>query len=208
MVADPLLRELLPQYRSHKIVRAAKITVVTVTDGRVRLEFAEPALHGVDAFLDQTFLTKHFPQAGGYFVLYDDGYESYSPAAPFEAGYTAIGVGPRADEAAIEDIARVCHEANRAYCLGQGDLTQVGWDQAPTWQRESAVIGVRRALEGATPEELHESWLEHKIAEGWIWGPVKDAERRQHPCVVPYAQLPPAQRRKDALFGAIVAALR
>jgi len=106
------------------------------------------------------------------------------------------------------DIARVAHEANRALQFIQGDpAPSPAWDQAPQWQRESAVIGVHSALRGATPEELHESWCEHKRADGWVHGPVKDEVAKMHPCLVPYADLPEEQRLKDALFHAIVGAL-
>jgi len=57
-----------------------------------------------------------------------------------------------------------------------------------------------------TAEGMHESWLEEKVAEGWRAGPVKDALKREHPCLVPYAELPLEQRRKDFLFAAIVGA--
>lgn len=107
------------------------------------------------------------------------------------------------------DIARVCHEANRAYCLALGDASQPAWDDAPEWQRRSAVNGVRHATEnpGAGPSASHESWLEEKRAAGWRYGPVKDPEKKEHPCFVPYGQLPAGQRRKDALFLAVVGAL-
>jgi len=107
-------------------------------------------------------------------------------------------------------IASVCHEANRAYCLTQGDTSQLPWTDAPEWQRKSAITGVEKALEGATPEQLHESWLAQKIADGWVFGPVKNADAKPptHPCLVPYAELPAEQQRKDALFQAVVAALR
>ncbi len=35
----------------------------------------------------------------------------------------------------IELIAKTCHEVNRAYCIGTGDLSQLPWDQAPEWQK-------------------------------------------------------------------------
>ena len=106
------------------------------------------------------------------------------------------------------EIARVCHEANRALQLIQGDPNpSPPYDQAPQWQRESAINGVCAALAGETAEQLHESWCRDKRADGWRYGPVKDADDRTHPCLVPYAELPLGQRAKDHLFRAIVTAL-
>ena len=45
-----------------------------------------------------------------------------------------------------------------------------------------------------------------KADEGWKYGPVKDADKKEHPCFLPYHNLPLEQRMKDYLFGAIVAA--
>jgi len=105
----------------------------------------------------------------------------------------------------IEHIARLCHEVNRAYCQSIGDDSQPAWEAAPNWQRESAINGVRFHLENdVTPEQSHENWMREKAAAGWTYGPVKDPEKKQHPCMVPYAELPPEQRTKDYLFKAIV----
>lgn len=108
-----------------------------------------------------------------------------------------------------EYIAKVCHEANKAYCEGIGDTSQVSWDQAPEWQRDSAIKGVNFILDNPTapPSASHESWLKEKEATGWKYGEVKDAEKKEHPCFVPYAELPLQQRLKDHLFGAVVRAL-
>lgn len=107
-----------------------------------------------------------------------------------------------------EQIARICHEANRAYCQAIGDYSQPTWEEAPVWQRESACNGVNHILANphATPEDSHNSWLEQKRKDGWVYGEVKDPEAKQHPCMVEYSQLPPDQRRKDALFISIVRA--
>lgn len=104
------------------------------------------------------------------------------------------------------EIARVCHEANRAYCLSIGDDSQVAWDVAPIWQRDSAIAGVAFRLDHATalPSAQHDAWCAAKWADGWKHGTVKDATAKTHPCLVPYDQLPEEQRRKDALFQAIV----
>lgn len=40
--------------------------------------------------IEPEFIAKHNPQPGGYFVIYKDGYKSFSPAKAFEEGYTLI----------------------------------------------------------------------------------------------------------------------
>lgn len=108
----------------------------------------------------------------------------------------------------VPQIAQLCHELNRAYCALLGDTSQVPWDEAPDWQRSSAIAGVEHALAGTrTPEQSHESWLAQKSAEGWTYGPVKDVEKKQHPCFVPYAELPDDQKLKNALFLGVVNAV-
>lgn len=108
-----------------------------------------------------------------------------------------------------EQIAQVCHEANRAYCVTIGDMSQIAWDNAPAWQQESAVDGVRFHLANprAGPAASHYNWSRDKFATGWKHGPVKDATQKTHPQLVPYEDLPVEQRRKDLLFAAVVRAL-
>ena len=108
-----------------------------------------------------------------------------------------------------EQIAKVCHEANRAYCETIGDTSQTAWESAPEWQRHSAIEGVKFCLENpdAPASANHDSWLLVKENEGWKYGPVKDVEKKEHPCFVPYEDLPKEQKRKDALFKVICAAL-
>lgn len=102
----------------------------------------------------------------------------------------------------IERIAEVCHEANRTYCKAVGDDTQVAWAEAPEWQKASAINGVSAILSGqiTSPRQSHESWMEQKKRDGWIFGHVKNADTREHPCMLPYDELPPEQRVKDTLF--------
>ena len=55
-------------------------------------------------------------------------------------------------------------------------------------------------LAGNGPEQIHESWLAEKIRDGWKYGPVKDPEKKEHPCLVLYGELPASQALKDSLF--------
>lgn len=107
------------------------------------------------------------------------------------------------------EIARVAHEVNKAYCESLGDTSQPSWGEAPDWQRNSAISGVNfhKANPDAGPEHSHECWLKEKEAAGWKYGPVKDSEKKEHPCFVPYVELPADQKAKDYIFRAVVHAL-
>lgn len=107
-------------------------------------------------------------------------------------------------EAVYEGIAEICHQVNKAYCESIGDNSQPDWTDAPNWQKESAIEGVKAHVNGnITPEQSHESWMNHKVAEGWVYGEVKDPQAKTHPCIVPYDQLPIEQKTKDYLFKAV-----
>lgn len=98
-------------------------------------------------------------------------------------------------------LARACHEMNRAYCITLGDYSQKSWDECPDWQQQSAINGVTHYLQtAATPEQMHENWSRVKRNEGWVYGTVKDEEKKTHPCLVPYEELPESQRKKDRIF--------
>lgn len=109
----------------------------------------------------------------------------------------------------IETIAKVCHEINRAYCQSMGDGSHPAWEEASEAQKSSIRAGVQMHLDNpaVTPEEAHASWLAQKDAEGWTYGPAKNLEKKEHPCLVPYGELPKEQRVKDWLFRAVVRSL-
>lgn len=72
----------LKLYQCHKQVRAAKIE---------RVDPRALVLEGSSRYpIEREFLDRCKPQPGGYLVVYEDGYESYSPAKPFEEGYKLI----------------------------------------------------------------------------------------------------------------------
>ncbi len=109
----------------------------------------------------------------------------------------------------VEDIAQICHDANASLCRANGDYSQLPWNAAADWQRESAIKGVRFALENpdAPASAQHDAWSKDKTDDGWKFGPVKDADKKEHPCLVPFEQLPAEQQAKDHLFKSIVRGL-
>lgn len=76
----------LPRYKSHKTIWALKIKAISPTQNSFT-----PADAGYsDVELPAGWIEHHKPQAGGYYVVYADGYKSFSPAEAFEEGYTRI----------------------------------------------------------------------------------------------------------------------
>lgn len=90
----------MPRYRCHKEVWALKIAAIDHkpnpdTSGQSAQSSygasITPEDEGYGAFsVDAEYVHKHKPEAGGYYVVYADGYKSYSPAKAFEDGYSRI----------------------------------------------------------------------------------------------------------------------
>lgn len=127
-----------------------------------------------------------------------------------DAAVTKLKGGAKLTAVQIFFIAMACHEANRVWCLSQGDDSQKPWAEAEEWQRESAIKGVefRLANPDAPESAQHDAWSADKLAQGWVYGEKKDAVAKTHHCLVPFEQLPLFQQKKDKLFQGIVDALK
>lgn len=86
MESTQAMRE-MPRYRCHKEVWALKIKSIE-RDAVTLMSFEDPGYAAIPISFEWD--EKHKPQAGGYYVVYQDGYKSYSPAEAFESGYTRI----------------------------------------------------------------------------------------------------------------------
>lgn len=108
----------------------------------------------------------------------------------------------------IELAARLCHEVNRNWCALNGDMSQPAWEDAPDWQKNSAILGVQFHMDNpdAGDSASHDSWMAQKVADGWIYGEIKDPDATPptHHCMVPFDQLPEVDQIKDALFRSTV----
>jgi len=96
----------MPRYKCHKEVHALKIARIdwipteepapeeplpTDTGESEPAAFLVPADRGYAPFpVTRSWMRRHNPQEGGYYVVYKDGYRSFSPAEAFEDGYTRI----------------------------------------------------------------------------------------------------------------------
>jgi hypothetical protein len=75
---------MMPSYKCHKTVKALQISDIFGTN----LVFQNGDFGPLE--MPPEWMDKHQPKAGGYYVVYEDGYESYSPQKAFEEGYTLI----------------------------------------------------------------------------------------------------------------------
>ena len=102
-----------------------------------------------------------------------------------------------------EQAARILHNWNRAYCATIGDPPTQPWDQITEHQRESHQDAKRFVLQNpqASPEDIHQEWTNAMIKEGWTLGPVKNEELKTHPNLVPYRELPAAQRSRTPSYA-------
>ncbi len=83
------VEHVLPTYECHKKVRAAKITNI---EGNVLVLFVPgPTAYTLNCVVPGAFIAKHHPRVGDYYVQYEDGYASVSPAHAFENGYARVG---------------------------------------------------------------------------------------------------------------------
>jgi hypothetical protein len=102
-------------------------------------------------------------------------------------------------------IAKVARDTNVAYTRALGDNSVIPWADDTEENKMALVRAVLHRLRfRLSAEQQHEAWAASKVADGWSYGPVKDAEAKTHPQLVAYADLSPEQKMKDYLFGAIV----
>lgn len=107
----------------------------------------------------------------------------------------------------IEQLARVVHEANRAYQEVLGQPVDPSWPDAD-WRRQSTIESVLDILRGNTDFKVqHERWMAERIAAGWTHGAVKDAEAKTNPLLLPWEQLPETEKAKNNLRLSIVQSL-
>lgn len=106
----------------------------------------------------------------------------------------------------LNKVAELCHEANKAWCEINEDNSQPSWAEALGWQKESAINGVlfHMANPDAGDSASHDNWMAEKVANGWVYGEIKDQEAKTHPCIVSFDELPVYQQKKDAIFRSIV----
>ena len=106
----------------------------------------------------------------------------------------------------IEVVAQICHEMNRRFSELNNLPVRPTWDELSNFDKEFFVQAVRGLKEdpNRSPALNHDQWCKAKLAQGWTYGPHQDEDRKTHPCLVLYNDLPRNQRVKDSLFITLV----
>lgn len=54
-----------------------------------------------------------------------------------------------------------------------------------------------RQLTEVLSKNAHEVWAQERMAQGWRYGQDRDDARKEHPCLVPYDELPESEKVFD-----------
>lgn len=71
------------------------------------------------------------------------------------------------------------------------------WTPRPADTSAVEVPPAIAALTESLARNTHENWAAQRLADGWRHGPARDDARKEHPCLVPYDELPEAEREYD-----------
>lgn len=109
------------------------------------------------------------------------------------------------------EIAAVCHEANRELTRILKDVPlQAHWDDCDADMKAMVLKGIEWRCNNpdAPASASHEAWMQDRLSLGWVLGPERSNEKKTHPALVPYKDLPPGVQLKDKVFVSIILALR
>ena len=77
---------------------------------------------------------------------------------------------------------------------------------------DTSAVSLDEKLEALTErlaEHAHDLWAIQRLTDGWSLGPARDDDRKLHPCLVPYEELPEREKQYDrvAVIGTLKAIL-
>lgn len=110
----------------------------------------------------------------------------------------------------VDKVFAYVHEINRAirYINGQ--------DPGPVLENMKELnpakyAGIRKEVEdrlyremGMSAEMQHQRWIYAKLLDGWTYGPKEDSEKKMHPSMRSFRDLPAEERLKDVVFVAVI----
>ena len=105
-------------------------------------------------------------------------------------------------------IVDCCHNAWKEYMdsIGHAYVQIEPTDEMKESILSGALFYIKGFREGRkpTPQEMHDEWRRYKARDGWTYGGLKDVKKKEHPCMLPYQDLPKEERQKDEVFAMAV----
>ena len=104
-----------------------------------------------------------------------------------------------------EQIARLTYEADRAIRARMGQtLPEWGKHEASLKTEWRSKVASFKKKDGITPRSRHESWVKDMITAGWVQGQKIDHDKKTHPAICPYDNLPEEVHLLDDVFVTII----
>jgi len=102
----------------------------------------------------------------------------------------------------LVDIAKECHTKNNELMVMNGEEPKGDWESLDRATKFINLKSVIKALENPdlTAKDMHNEWINNKIADGWSYGEVKDEELKTHPLITDYDSMNPVDKMKDQVF--------
>ena len=145
----------LPKYQCHKKVWALKIKAVAQGTQPTDLPGGSWMLHPADdgygpLEVSHEWYAKHKPEAGGYFVVYDDGYKSYSPASAFESGYSLIPPASTHQQRVLDEKRELDERLSKldAFILDNPLFLQLSGSEQERLARQSKAMAIYSGILG------------------------------------------------------------
>jgi len=112
----------------------------------------------------------------------------------------------------IEQIAKTIHYGLLQYCETlKMNISGEYWDECTHWYKKTLMWNVDQVITGSpsmSPERTHENWMTEQLVDGWKYAATYNEEKKEHPFMLPYRQLPDEGKGYVLLFLSMAKAAR
>ena len=103
-------------------------------------------------------------------------------------------------------VAMEAHKANNELRITNGEESLGSFTDQPldivTINMESIYAALHNP--NLTAKDMHDTWMDNKAKDGWVYGDVKDADAKTHPLMIPFEQMNDIDKMKDQIFIDVV----
>lgn len=112
--------------------------------------------------------------------------------------------------ARFDKICELCHLANNELMIANNETPCGNWDTLDSHLKQMTRDSVSVIIDkpNITAEDIHNTWMTNKAKDGWVYGDIKDANKKTHPLMIPFADMNAIDKAKDQSFIDIVNANR